>query len=45
MSIIRQGSLFDMQDFYELEPSKRPIGALRKIVKVKILFGSALRHI
>lgn len=23
MSIIRQGSLFDMQDFYELEPSKR----------------------
>jgi hypothetical protein len=23
MSIIRQGSLFDMQDFYDLEPSKR----------------------
>ena len=23
MSIIQQGSLFDMQDFYELEPSKR----------------------
>jgi hypothetical protein len=23
MSIIRQGRLFDMQDLYELEPSKR----------------------